>query len=169
MVFQQVSQYSGKPDTYEPYLGFLLDYARERCPKGVRLYLHQTWAYAKDSTHPNFPDYGCDRRRMYELLKAAYAEAAESIGAGLIPVGDTVQFFRENVPGFDYPNGGESLCRDGFHLSIPAGRYLASLVWLETLAGVDARKSVFLPEGMEEEGRVLLTERVHEYLNGIRG
>ena len=105
---------------------------------------------------------------MYDLLRAAYREAAESVGAGIKPVGDTVQHFRENVPGFDYPNGGESLCRDGFHLSIPAGRYLASLVWLETLAGVDAREFSFLPEGMDEKKRVLLTERTHEYLKGAK-
>ena len=168
ITLQQASHFSGKRETYYPFIGELAEACRAAQPD-AKIMVHETWSYEVDSTHGAFPDYGCDRRRMYELLKAAYAEAAESIGAGLIPVGDTVQFFRENVPGFDYPNGGESLCRDGFHLSIPTGRYLASLVWLETLAGVDARKSVFLPEGMEEEGRVLLTERVHEYLNGIRG
>lgn len=167
ITLQQASHFSGKRETYYPFIGELAEACRAAQP-GARLMIHETWAYEVDSTHGAFPDYGCDQRRMYDLLRAAYREAAESVGAGIIPVGDTVQHFRENVPGFGFPNGGESLCRDGFHLSIPAGRYLASLVWLETLAGVDARRAVFLPEGMEEEMRVFLAERVHEYLCGAK-
>ena len=130
------------------------------------LVVHETWAYEWDSTHGAFPDYGCDQRKMYELLRAAYCEAAQAVKAGLIPVGDTIQHFRERVPGFRYPEGGESLCRDGFHLSIPTGRYLASLVWLETLAGIDARDVTYLPEGMDEEKRILVSGEVHRFLAG---
>ena len=165
ITLQQASHFSGKRETYYPYLGELAAACRAAQP-GAKLMIHETWAYETDSTHGAFPDYGCDQRNMYDLLRAAYAEAAESIGAGLIPVGDTVQYFREHVGGFSYPDGGESLCRDGFHLSIPAGRYLATLVWLETLTGTDARTVSFLPDGMEK--RDLLTEEVHRYLNEIR-
>ena len=167
VTLQQASHFSGKRETYYPFIGELAEACRAAQP-GAKLMIHETWAYEVDSAHGAFPDYGCDQRRMYDLLRAAYREAAGSVGAGIIPVGDTVQHFRENVPGFDYPNGGESLCRDGFHLSIPVGRYLASLVWLETLAGVDARESSFLPEGMDEKKRVLLTKRTHEYLKGAK-
>ena len=65
----------------------------------------------------------------------------------------------------NYKNGGKSLNRDGFHLSIPEGRVLAGLVWLETLTGTDARKASYLPEGMDEESRKLLAETVHSYLS----
>ncbi|MBQ3859779.1 MAG: hypothetical protein II779_04565, partial [Clostridia bacterium] len=71
-------------------------------------------------------------------------------------------------PGFDYAHGGESLCRDGFHLAIPAGRYLAALVCLETLCGIDARDVTFLPEGLTEEKRVLIAEAVHRILSEER-
>lgn len=168
ITLQQASHFSGRRETYYPHIQTLAEACRAAQPD-AKIMVHETWAYEWDSTHGAFPDYGRDQKKMYDLLSAAYAEAADAIGAGLIPVGDTVQYFREHVPGFDYPNGGESLCRDGFHLSIPTGRYLASLVWLETLAEVDARKSVFLPEGMEEDKRAFLTEQVHRYLNEIRG
>ena len=101
---------------------------------------------------------------MYDLLRAAYLDAARSADAGFIPVGDVVQRFRETVPGFDYAHGGESLCRDGFHLAIPAGRYLAALVWLETLCGIDAREVTFLPDGLTEEKRGLIAEAGHGIL-----
>ena len=168
ITLQQASHFSGKRETYYPFLGELAEACRAAQP-GAKLMIHETWAYETDSAHGAFPDYGRDQRRMYDLLKAAYTEASESIGAGIIPVGDTVQYFREHVDGFNYPEGGESLCRDGFHLSIPTGRFLASLVWLETLAGADARAVTFLPEGMNEEKRAFTAERVHRYLNEIRG
>ena len=163
ITLQQASHFSGKQETYDPYIGILAEACRAAQP-GAKLMIHETWAYETDSTHGAFPDYGCDQRRMYDLLKAAYLEAAESVKAGIIPVGDTVQHFREHVPGFRYPDGGESLCRDGFHLSVPTGRYLASLVWLETLAGIDARDVTFLPEGMDETKRALVAEEVHRFL-----
>ena len=143
ITLQQASHFSGKRETYFPFIGELAEACRAAQPD-AKIVIHETWAYETDSTHGAFPDYGCDQRKMYGLLKAAYAEAAGSVGASVIPVGDTVQYFREHVPGFDYARGGESLCRDGFHLSIPTGRYLASLVWLETLAGADARDARFL-------------------------
>ena len=163
VTLQQASHFSGMRETYRPWLGELAAACRAAQP-GARLMIHETWAYEVDASHPSFPDYGCDQRRMYELLREAYREAAEELGVGLIPVGDVIQHFRENVPGFAYPDGGESLCRDGYHLSIPTGRFIASLVWLETLAGVDARRVTFLPEGMTGARRASLAETVHRFL-----
>ena len=42
---------------------------------------------------------------------------------------------RETVPEFDYQNGGLSLCRDGFHLSLDYGRYAAAATWLHIIIG----------------------------------
>lgn len=142
VVFQQVSQYSGKPDTYEPYLGFLLDYARERCPKGVRLYLHQTWAYAKDSTHPNFPDYGCDQMRMYRELCQAYSAMARKYGLGVIPSGTAIQNARKTYLG-------DTLTRDGFHLSYGLGRYLAAATYYAALYGTKVSGNGWMPPQLD--------------------
>ena len=163
ITLQQASHFSGKPETYRPFLGELAAACHAAQP-GAHLMIHETWAYETDSSHGAFPDYGCDQKNMYRLLKKAYADAAEETGAGIIPVGDVVQYFRETVPGFQYPEHGESLCRDGFHLAIPSGRYLAALVWLKTLAGIDPRSVAFLPEGMTEEKRAAIAEGVRAAL-----
>ena len=42
VVFQQASHYSGLIDTYEPYLGELIKYARKRTGKDTKFYIHQT-------------------------------------------------------------------------------------------------------------------------------
>ncbi|MBO6052914.1 MAG: DUF4886 domain-containing protein [Clostridia bacterium] len=164
ITLQQASHFSGMKETYFPFLRELYDACRAAQPD-AEIVIHETWAYETDSTHGAFPDYGSDQRHMYACLRDAYREAAEVLGVRMIPVGDTVQYLRENVPAFDYPHGGVPLTRDGFHLAIPDGRFLAALVWIETLAGADARDARFLPEGMTEERRTLLAEEIHAFLH----
>ncbi|MGN1346859.1 MAG: DUF4886 domain-containing protein, partial [Eubacteriales bacterium] len=166
VTLQQASHFSGMPETYYPYLTALADAVRAAQP-AARLMIHETWAYEIDSTHGAFGNYHRSQREMYERLRAAYTEAAEKIGAGILPVGDTVQYLRENKPEFDYAHGGISLNRDGFHLSIPVGRYLAACVWLETLCAADARNISFVPDGTTEKDAELLRrvrDYVHEYV-----
>ena len=134
ITLQQVSQNSGMPETYEPYLAALYRYVRERCP-AAQIYLHQTWAYETDSTHDGFANYGCDQANMYACIVSTTEKLAASYGIPVIPVGRVIQALRETVPAFDYAKTGRSLCRDGFHLSLDYGRYAAAAVWIKTLTG----------------------------------
>ncbi len=131
---QQVSQLSGIPASYDPYLENLAAFVREHCPK-AKLYFHQTWAYETDSTHGGFAFYENDQKKMFNCIIETTTQMATRIGAGLLPVGTVVQYVRETVPAFDYENGGVSLCRDGFHLSLDYGRYIAAVTWLRILSG----------------------------------
>ncbi len=131
---QQVSQLSGLPESYDPYLENLAAFVREHCPK-AKLYFHQTWAYETDSTHGGFAFYENDQKKMFDRIVEVTTQKAESIRAEILPVGTAVQHIRETVPVFDYGNGGESLCRDGFHLSWEYGRYIAAVTWLRILSG----------------------------------
>ena len=147
VTLQQASHFSGLKETYYPYIGQLADYVHSLCPK-AKIYVHETWAYEYNSTHPQFANYGCDRHKMHSALCEAYEGAASSIGAPLIPVGEAVALARQN-PVFDPEKGGMPLTRDGFHLSYQYGRYLAAAVWCETLLGLDSRNSSFAPEDRE--------------------
>ena len=86
VTLQQASHYSGKLQTYFPYIDTLAEAVRAAQPE-AKLMIHETWAYETDSTHGAFPNYGCSQRRMYEFLHDAYTYAAKKIGAGMIPVG----------------------------------------------------------------------------------
>ncbi|MBO4884871.1 MAG: DUF4886 domain-containing protein [Clostridia bacterium] len=144
VTMQQASHFSGRYETYQPYLNELSAYVRRYAPRAEQL-IHETWAYETDSTHPAFPDYGCDQRRMYALLREAYERAARDIGgARVIPSGDAFQIARGN-PLFDYAHGGQSLNRDGFHASLTKGRYLLGCVWVETLTGASMVGNPFVP------------------------
>lgn len=164
ITLQQASGFSGKISTYFPFIREVYDLCRRLQPD-AEIVMHQTWAYEIDSTHGHFPFYGSDQRKMYERLRNAYQAAADELGMRLIPVGDTVQYIRENVPEFDYRNGGISLNRDGFHLSIPEGRCLAGYVWLETLTGTDCRCADYLPDGGNAELLTLIREAVHDCMS----
>lgn len=134
VTLQQVSNKSGMPETYEPYLSSLANMVRELQPD-AKLYFHQTWAYEIDSNHSGFVNYNNDQVEMYNRIKQTTEMAAKSIHATLIPVGEAIQTLRETVPEFDYQNGGLSLCRDGFHLSLDYGRYAAAATWLHIIIG----------------------------------
>ena len=131
---QQVSGYSGRPQTYIPYLPELAAYVREKQPK-AKLYFHRTWSYEWGYESQNYAAYNFDQNEMYRRIVDATAFAAKLIDVDIIPTGDAIQKLRTAIPEFDYRNGGVSLCRDGFHLSLDYGRFAAAVVWYYTLTG----------------------------------
>jgi len=168
ITFQQASTYSGVWESYLPYLDYLADMVREYCPK-AKFYTHQTWAYEQGFERESYElYYGCDQQVMYRKLKACYTEMAERIGAELIPTGDAIQYLRENVPLFDYKNGGMSLNRDGYHLSWMYGRYAAGLVWFKTLFGGDPLKiTKLIPYTMGETADPEIIKVIRETISKL--
>lgn len=142
ITLQQVSGWSGIFETYEPYLSSLAELIRKVCPN-AKLWFHQTWAYETDSTHCHFANYNNDQRQMFDSIASATKEAAKTINVGIIPAGRVIQSLREVVGEFDYKNGGLSLCRDGFHLSLDYGRYAVAATWLATLSGKPIKSEGF--------------------------
>ena len=131
ITLQQVSGYSGICDSYQPYLNEIIDYVRKFQPN-AKLYLHRTWAYEIDSTHGDFSKYDNDQEKMFDAICKTTSKIAKETNLQIIPSGNTIQALRNKVKTFDYKNGGNSLCRDGFHLS-NYGRYSVGLTWLKTL------------------------------------
>lgn len=134
ITLQQASHFSGEWQTYEPYLTDITAVVRAAQPQ-AKLFFHQTWAYEVDSTHEGFAAYHNDQNEMYHRILDVSATAAQHIGAQMLPVGEVIQALRRELPEFDYPNGGVSLNRDGFHLSLDYGRFAAAATWLHTLFG----------------------------------
>ena len=144
VVFQQASPTSGLIDTYEPYLGELLKYARKRTGKDVKFYIHQTWAYANDATHEAFPTYDRNQVKMYEALTVCYRQMAEKYSMGFIPSGTAIQnarhtFIRDNVT------------RDGYHLSWWLGRYIAAATYYEALSGNSVVDNAWTPPHLDAD------------------
>lgn len=168
ITMQQVSQNSGMYETIEPYLADLYAGVKE-LSGDAKFYYQQTWAYEIDSDHGGFANYNYNQREMFEKIVDAANVAAKSIGATIIPSGETIQYLRENTKEFDYKNGGLSLNRDGFHLSFLYGRYTAALTWYGVLFGKDIRNVSFIPEvdGEVADANLLkiINNAVYEVLN----
>ncbi len=143
VTIQQASHFSGKPESYEPWGSQLLDGIRQYAPT-AKVYFHQTWAYEPDSDHPDFADYNCDQQEMYRAILAASGAFCARHGLSVIPCGQVVQALRGTAP-FDRAAGGRCLCRDGFHMSVLAGRYALAATWFETLTGHSIFEANFLP------------------------
>ncbi len=141
--FQQMSALSGRSETFFPYIPFLMEYARQHTPnKDVLFLLHATWAYAGDSTHDGFANYGKDQLTMYHAIVDATRRVAHQAGIDIIiPAGTAIQNGRTSPLG-------DSFCRDGYHLELTYGRYTASCAWYEMLFGKSVVGNSFLPEAI---------------------
>ena len=143
VVTQQASYDSGIEDLYYPFIELMYEFVKKYNPNG-EFVLHETWAFEKDSTHDYFVRYHNNQYEMYMRLKKAYERAADLIGVRLIPTGDIIQKLREVEP-FIYERGGLSLCRDGFHMNLLYGRYIAASAWYEILFNESILDSTFIP------------------------
>jgi hypothetical protein len=124
---QQVSGNSGQLETFKASLPELVDYVKARLPKKTKLMLHQTWAYAANSTHGAFKNYNSDQLTMYHAIVDAVKRAAkmEKIKI-IIPAGTAIQNARTSFIG-------DRFTRDGYHLDLHVGRYTAACTWYEKI------------------------------------
>jgi hypothetical protein len=55
---------------------------------------------------------------------------------------------------------GDTLTRDGFHLSIPLGRYIAALTWGRVLTGESVENIAYAPVEVDEKLKAIAIESV---------
>lgn len=159
IVFQQVSSLAGQYSTYFPDLAELMDYVRAHATNPqVQYALQQTWAYAKNSTHPGFFRYGKDQQAMYDDVVFAYDQAAKRQHITLvIPTGTAIQNARSS-------SLGDTLCRDGYHLNLKYGRYTAACTWFETFFGESSIGIAYRPDGVTEQQAAIAQHAAHAAL-----
>ena len=145
VTFQQVSQDSGRPDTYEPYLGNLIDFLLGLTTNpNVKVGMHQTWAYAQNSTHSGFANYDNNQLTMYKAIVNAVNQAVANHDelTFVIPSGTAIQNARTSILG-------DNLNRDGYHLDYGIGRYIAACTWLEAVTELSAVGKNYHPSSID--------------------
>ncbi len=161
---QQASGSSGQPQSYIPYLTDVVNFAKKYQPN-AKFYFHKTWSYEKGSHHGDFVRYNHDQNEMYRRICDATAMAAKIVDLEIIPVGDVIQALRENTKEFDFKNGGLSLCRDTFHLSLDYGRFAAGATWYKSFTGKDVDLEKFVEQNPEFDINLLNT--IAEQINKV--
>ena len=138
--FQQVSQNSGQYPTIQASLPGLVDYVKSKVIYTETKYVyHQTWAYAQNSNHSGFQNYNSDQMTMYSAIMDASSKAATLMDADLlVPAGTAIQNGRTSF-------WGDNFTRDGYHLNLDIGRYLAACTWYESIFGKSVIGNTFDP------------------------
>lgn len=136
IVLQQLSNLSGKYDSYQPYLNNLIEIVRKYQPHATIAW-QLTWAYSSNSTHSGFAYYHNNQKEMYNsIIEAVHQMQKETGIETIIPTGVAIQYLRET-----HLNDKLEYTRDGHHLDLGAGRYTAACTWYETLikphSGID--------------------------------
>lgn len=144
IVLQQVSGKSGQADTYEPYITQLKDYINQNKTNTKAVFAwNMTWAYQSDSKHSDFPTYNSNQLTMYNAIINAVKDeiVTDNDFEYVIPVGTAIQNVRTSYIG-------DTLTRDGYHLSYQTGRYIAGLTWFKALTGQSIDGIRYTPDGM---------------------
>lgn len=138
---QQASGSSGMPNTYFN-LDSLAKMVKEKTTnENVRLVFNMTWAYQQNSTHSEFNKYAGSQITMYNAIVST---VKSQVDFTVIPNGTAIQNARTSFVG-------DTLTRDGYHLSTDLGRYIAGLTFLGKVLGEDLSKVTFAPAGLSAE------------------
>lgn len=148
---QQASGSSGREQTYGD-LPYLIDYVRGLCPD-AKIVWNMTWAYQQNSTHSDFNKYQKNQMVMYNAILAAIEKkvAPETAIYTIIPTGTAIQNARTSYIG-------DHLTRDGYHLSLDFGRYVAGLTFVHKLTGLSIADIDYAPSGVDENKRKVAIE-----------
>lgn len=127
------------PDSYEPHLSTLVSTVRQLAPEATLMW-HMTWAYQSTSTHSEFPNYGSDQMKMYSAIVSTVKSKVltKPEFSFVIPSGTAIQNLRTSLYG-------DTLTRDGYHLSKDVGRFAAALMWAKQISGCDLSKITWRP------------------------
>lgn len=142
ITFQQFSGASGLYETFLPYVNQLMNYARKfAINPHVKFGWHMTWAYANGSDHHAFINYENDQLTMYRAIVDATQQVMNELDFELIiPSGTAIQNGRTLE---DLRMVGDELTRDGYHLNLRIGRFVAALTVFESLIAKQYDKDIF--------------------------
>ena len=147
---QQGSALSGQADTYDDMNQIMDEILKLK--GNVEFIWNMTWAYQQDSTHSAFPNYDSNQETMYNaIVNAVDTKVLTNDRIKFVnPVGTAIQNARTSFVG-------DTLTRDGHHLSYDLGRYIAGLTMVGTLTGADLSKVQYSPN-LEDKYRDMAIE-----------
>lgn len=158
ITFQQVSGQSGIASTYDDL--YELIKIVEPLNPSARLAWHMTWAYQKGSGHSDFGKYNKDQMTMYNAIVSAVNTKILTIDniEIVIPSGTAIQNVRTSFIG-------DTLTRDGYHLSYGIGRYIAAMAYVKALTGLSIDNSITRPDDVDSYELKAIIESVNNAID----
>lgn len=162
--FQQVSSLSGVESSYNETLLQLVDEVKSlflskdnpNRNENVKFIWHMTWAYQQDTTHPGFVNYNNNQLEMYHsIINSVKSKILSNKDFEIIiPNTTSVQNARTSFLG-------DTLTRDGFHMSYDLGRYLTGLMFFKQLTNIEIDNIDYCPETISEEVKQICIKAVN--------
>ena len=140
---QQFSGESGLEETYKQ-VDALYGLIKKNVKASPKFGWQMTWAYPQHTDHPWFERYDNSQEKMWKDIQAAvkkYILPRKDVHF-LIPSGEAVQKARMVF--------GDTLNRDGCHLTYMLGRYIAGLCVAGAVTGESIANVSWAPEGVDE-------------------
>ncbi len=140
ITIQQGSADSGISTSYTHLSDIITYINNNKTNPKAKIYWHMTWAYQQDSSHADFVNYDNDQLTMYNAIVSAVQENVlnNTNISGIIPSGTTIQNLRTSALG-------DTLTRDGYHMSLDIGRYATALTYYATINAESIEDISFLP------------------------
>ena len=155
ITLQQASPLSGVPQSYTDLAQLKRLVQSYTTNLHVQFAWHMTWAYAEDFTSDNFKAYDYDQRQMYNAIVRCVQQVLPAVGIRqVIPSGTAIQLARYLM--------GNTMNRDGYHLSYTLGRYTAACTWCEFLTGRIVDGNLYHPDTLTDEEAQLCQQAAHE-------
>ncbi len=124
-------------------LAGLVEHVKSLAWQGVKINFNMTWVGEPYYNHPEIVAYGGNQLLIY----AKIAEIMQNVIVPMkeidfvSPTGTAIQNARTSKL--------KTLSRDGYHLSLDIGRYIAGLAFFKALTGLDIDRITWAPEGVD--------------------
>jgi hypothetical protein len=142
---QQGAEQAGRIETYGDYLDSVLAYVNTKKQNpNAQFVWNMTWAYANDYSSMQKNGYS-NQISMYNLIaNAVETKIATNMNfVAISPAGTAVQNARTSILG-------DTLNRDGTHLTYDVGRYIAAMSMFCSLTGYAVDDITYVPGGLDE-------------------
>ena len=138
------------------FLPILLKYIRSLCKNAPKIVFNMTWVGESWNGHPEVTAHHGDQMAMYrEITRIVRDIVAPQVDA-VSPAGTAIQNARAV--------GLAPLNRDGYHLSLGLGRYIAALTFIATATGSDITGCAWHPDGVTAAQAALARQAVQDAL-----
>ena len=154
ITFQQGSTKSGLAKSYSCLME-IIETVKFLKPN-AKLAWHMTWAYQQDYVSSAFiENYGGNQLTMYNaIVNSVKSEILNNININfVIPNGTVVQNARTSFLG-------DTITRDGFHMSYEIGRYMTALTYACLMTGYSLEDVTFKPISVSEDIKKVCIESV---------
>lgn len=159
---QQVSYQAGLVEVYAEPLNQLITFVNQhKTNPDAKLIWHMTWAYQQNSDHGGFVHYDNNQIKMYRDIVTCVKKAIvpSKVFELIIPTATAIQNLRTSYLG-------DTLTRDGFHLSFDKGRFCAGLMWFKALTDTSVDDITYLPVGVTKQDFEVMKQAVNAaYIN----